>query len=173
MFKALLRDIVSPRHAMEKLADAIDWQSFEDGLEASFCVENGRPSCPVRLMVALHYLKYASGQSTMSRRRKRLAKSGAEKLLEESLKTGLCEGFIKKSELTRVNVDSTVQEKVVRYPTDARLYDRLRERLVKSAQKNGIELRQTYERIGKKFYAVTAVTRKQISSSEPEKRRNN
>ena len=86
----------------------------------------------------------------MSRWRKKLARSGAEKMLEESLKTGLREGFIKKSELTRVNVDSTVQEKAVRYPTDARLYDRLRERLVKSARKNGIELRQTYERIGKK-----------------------
>ena len=61
LFKPLLGDIVSPRHAMVQLADAIDWQSFEDGLGASFCVENGRPSCPVRLMVALHYLKYASG----------------------------------------------------------------------------------------------------------------
>lgn len=182
LFNPLSRDIVSPHHAMVKLADAIDWQSFEDGLSASFCADNGRPSCPVRLMVALHYLKYASGmsdeavldewlenpywqyftggiyfeheyptdQSTMSRWRKKLARSGAEKMLEESLKTGLREGFIKKSELTRVNVDSTVQEKAVRYPTDARLYDRLRERLVKSARKNGIELRQTYERIGKK-----------------------
>ena len=27
LFKPLLRDIVSPRHAMVKLADAIDWQS--------------------------------------------------------------------------------------------------------------------------------------------------
>ena len=63
LFKPLLRDIVSPHHAMVKLADAIDWQSFEDGLSASFCADNGRPSCPVRLMVALHYLKYASGMS--------------------------------------------------------------------------------------------------------------
>ena len=63
LFKPLLRDIVSPRHAMVKLADAIDWQSFEDGLSGSFCADNGRPSCPVRLMVALHYLKYASGMS--------------------------------------------------------------------------------------------------------------
>ena len=63
LFKPLLRDIVSPHHAMVKLADAIDWQSFEDGLSASFCANNGRPSCPVRLMVALHYLKYASGMS--------------------------------------------------------------------------------------------------------------
>lgn len=35
LFKPLLRDIVSPRHAMVKLADTIDWQSFEDGLSAS------------------------------------------------------------------------------------------------------------------------------------------
>lgn len=34
---------------------------------------------------------------------------------EESLKTGLREGFIKKTELNRVNVDSTVQEKAVHY----------------------------------------------------------
>ena len=133
LFKPLLRDIVSKRHAMVKLANAIDWQSFEDGLHDCFCADNGRPSCPVRLMVALHYLKYASGmsdeavldewlenpywqyfsggtyfehdyptdQSTMSRWRKRLAKSGAEKMLEESLKTGLREGFIKKAELNR------------------------------------------------------------------------
>lgn len=182
LFKSLLVDIVSRRHAMVKLADAIDWQSFEDGLQECFCADNGRPSCSVRLMVALHYLKYASGmsdeavldewlenpywqyftggtyfeheypadQSTMSRWRRKLAKSGAEKMLEESLKTGLRGGFIKKSELNRVNVDSTVQEKAVRYPTDARLYDRMRERLVKSARQNGIELRQTYERVGKK-----------------------
>ena len=63
LFKPLLRDIVFPRHAMVKLADAIDWQSFEDGLSGSFCADNGRPSCPVRLLVALHYLKYASGMS--------------------------------------------------------------------------------------------------------------
>ncbi|OQA86892.1 MAG: hypothetical protein BWY31_01109 [Lentisphaerae bacterium ADurb.Bin242] len=183
LFKPLLRDIVSPHHAMVKLADTIDWRSFEDGLEECFCADNGRPSCPVRLMVALHYLKYASGmsdeavldewlenpywqylsggiyfehdyptdQSSLSRWRKKLAKSGAEKMLEESLKTGLRSGFIKKTELKRVNVDSTVQEKAIRYPTDARFYDRMRERLVKSARNHGIELRQTYERVGKKI----------------------
>lgn len=182
LFKPLLRDIVSSNHAMVRLADAIDWKSFEDGLDECFCSDNGRPSCSVRLMVGLHYLKYASGmsdesvlaewlenpywqyftgeiyfeheyptdQSSMSRWRKKLAKSGAEKMLEESLKTGLREGFIKKTDLNRVNVDSTVQEKAVRYPTDARLYDRMRERLVKSARQNDVELRQTYDRISKK-----------------------
>jgi len=49
-----------------------------------------------------------------------------------------------------VNVDTTVQEKHVRYPTDARLFDRCRERLVEAAKERGIELRQTYSRKGKK-----------------------
>lgn len=54
---------------------------------------------------------YPTDLSTMSRWRRKLAKSEAEKMLEASLKTGLREGFIKKTELNRVNVDSTVQEK--------------------------------------------------------------
>ncbi len=106
----------------------------------------------------------------MSRWRKKLAKIDAEKMLEESLKTGLREGFIKKTELNRVNVDSTVQEKTVRYPTDARLYDRMRERLVKSARRNGVELRQTYERVGKKYCAVKADMREPINSNGQENR---
>ena len=79
------------------------------------------------------------------------------------------EGFIKKVELSRVNVDCTVQEKEVRYPTDARLYDRMRERFVQSARKNGIQLRQTYEQIGK-ICAVRAFLQKRISLSEQENR---
>ncbi len=35
--------------------------------------------------------------------------------------------------------------------TAARLYDRLRERLIKATRKNGIQLRQTHERIGETF----------------------
>lgn len=183
LFREALRDLVDPKHPLVLLADAIDWKSFEDGLQDYFCADNGRPSCPVRLMVGLHYLKFAFGysdeatiaewreniywqyftggeffehaaptdQSTMSRWRSLLAKSGAEAMLSESIKTGLREGLIKKKELTRVNVDSTVQEKNVRFPTDARLYDRMREWLVRSAAKHGITLRETYVRVGKKL----------------------
>jgi IS5 family transposase len=47
-------------------------------------------------------------------------------------------------------VDTTVQEKNVRFPTDARLLDRSRERLVKRARAEGIVLRQTFSRMGKR-----------------------
>ena len=43
-----------------------------------------------------------------------------------------------------------MQGKNIRFPTDARLYDRLRERLVKKAKRSGIDLRQSYERVAKK-----------------------
>ena len=86
--------------------------------------------------------------SSLTRWRKYIKKSGAEKMLQESIKAGLKEGLIKPSELKRVNVDTTVQEKNIRFPTDARLYDRMRETLVKAAKKQGVVLRQSYRRIG-------------------------
>ncbi len=70
--------------------------------------------------------------------------------LTESIKAGLKTKLLSQKALQSVIVDSTVQPKNIRFPTDARLYDRLRERLVAEAQKLEINLRQTYSRVGKK-----------------------
>ena len=59
--------------------------------------------------------------SSLSRWRTRLAKVGAEKLLEETIKAGLRMKLIQPRHLERINVDTTVQEKHVRFPTDSRL----------------------------------------------------
>jgi IS5 family transposase len=83
--------------------------------------------------------------SSMTVWRRYLKKAGLEKMLAETIKAGLRRRLIKKADLKRVNVDTTVQEKNVRFPTDSRLYDRSRERLVKLAKERGIVLRQTYE----------------------------
>ena len=87
--------------------------------------------------------------SLMTRWRKRIGESGAEELLSETLEAGLRMKAVKVCELKNVNVDTTVQEKAIRYPTDARLYDRAREHLVKAADDRGIELRQNYNRVNK------------------------
>lgn len=87
--------------------------------------------------------------SSMTRWRKRIGESGAEEMLKQTIEAGLKLKAIKKTQLKRVNVDTTVQEKDIRFPTDARLYDRARERLVKTAKKEGIELRQNYNRLSK------------------------
>lgn len=81
--------------------------------------------------------------------RKRMGEAGVEKLLTETIDTAKREGLLPKKLCSRVNVDTTVQEKAVCFPTDARLYDKLRRKLVKAAQKRQIELRQSYHRLGK------------------------
>ena len=55
-------------------------------------------------------------------------------------------GALKKSDLKRVTVDTTGQEKSVTYPTDAKLLNRVRERLVKKARVAGLKHRQSYMR---------------------------
>jgi IS5 family transposase len=60
----------------------------------------------------------------MSRWRKRVGEAGAEELLKESIRAGLRLSLIKPNQLARVNVDTSVMEKHVRHPTDARLLDR-------------------------------------------------
>ncbi|MCK4460299.1 MAG: IS5 family transposase, partial [candidate division Zixibacteria bacterium] len=53
-------------------------------------------------------------------------------------------------DIARVNVDTTVQEKAVAFPTDSGLYQKARLVLVRKARKRGIDLRQSYVRVGKK-----------------------
>ena len=67
-----------------------------------------------------------------------IGEEGIEGLLKEIISVAVSLGFIKVSEFKKVNVDTTVQEKNIRFPTDARLYDRLRERLVKEAKRSEI-----------------------------------
>jgi transposase, IS5 family len=100
--------------------------------------------------------------SSMSRWRSRVGEAGGEELLRQTIEAGLRMGVIKPSELRRVNVDTTVQEKHIRFPTDPRLYDRMRERrlydrmrerLVMAARRKGVALRQSYARVGKRLLA--------------------
>lgn len=106
------------------------------------------------------YWQYFSGEqffthdrpiepSSMTRWRRRIGESGAEELLKETIASGLRTKAVKPWQLKRVNVDTTVQEKDIRFPTDGRLYNRARECLVKAAKEGGIELRQNYNRVGK------------------------
>ena len=91
--------------------------------------------------------------SSMSRWRSRVGEAGAGELLKERIEAGLRLEIIKPSELRRVNVDTTVQEKHIHHPTDPRLYDRMRERLVIAARREGVTLRQSYVRVGKRLLA--------------------
>lgn len=55
---------------------------------------------------------------------------------------------VRRADLKRIVVDSTVQEKDVAYPTDSRLLEVDREKLVEVTAEEGIRLRQSYARVG-------------------------
>lgn len=92
--------------------------------------------------------------SSLVRWRKRIGKDGVEFLLQQTLCTAQATGQLTERHLAKVNVDTTVQEKAVRYPTDSRLYHRMLERLVNAAQGAGIALRQSYARVSKKAFVM-------------------
>jgi len=87
--------------------------------------------------------------SSMTRWRKRLGEAGAEAMLKVTIDTGIEMGAVRPAQVKHVNVDTTVQTKAIRYPTDARLYQRACERLVAHARKAGLTIKQSYERVGR------------------------
>lgn len=106
------------------------------------------------------YWQYLSGRqyfeykmpidpSSMTRWRKRVGVEGAELLLSQTIQTAMEQKYLKPMQCQRVSVDTTVQTKDIRFPTDARLYDRMREKIVNTAQDENVMLRQSYARVGK------------------------
>ena len=91
----------------------------------------------------------AFDRSSMTRWRQRMGEERLNALLEESLATAIRTDAAKPADFTKAIVDTTVQPKAVAHPTDARLMHRSRERLVRLAKTLGIELRQSYARLGK------------------------
>ncbi len=81
--------------------------------------------------------------SSMTRWRKPLGSAGAETTLKSTNEAGIAIKAITSAQSHHVNVDTTLQIKELRHPTDARLYARARERLVKAARKLGIKIKQS------------------------------
>lgn len=82
--------------------------------------------------------------------RQRVGVEGSEKLLKESLAAAQRTAVLTERELKRVNVDTTEQEKAIAFPTDARLYHKAQQALVRVAKSCNFKLRQSYLRLGKR-----------------------
>jgi transposase, IS5 family len=89
-------------------------------------------------------------RSSLSRWRQRLGEEQLAALLQESLAVAHRTGAIETKDLERVVVDTTVQEKAIAHPTDARLMHRAIEKLADLSKREGIELRQSYRRVAKR-----------------------
>ncbi|MEQ1956692.1 transposase, partial [Mesorhizobium yinganensis] len=106
------------------------------------------------------YFQYLTGEaffrhdlpferSSMTRWRQRMGEQRMTALLQESLAVAVRTGAMKPVDTRQVIIDTTVQPKNVMLPTDAKLLHRARERLVRLAGKVGLDLRQSYVRVGK------------------------
>ena len=89
-------------------------------------------------------------RSSLTRWRQRLGEEQIAALLQESLSVAHRSGAIETKDLERVVVDTTVQEKAIAHPTDARLIHRAIEKLVDLAKREGVKLRQSYLRLAKR-----------------------
>ena len=99
-------------------------------------------------MVFRHELPF--DRSSLTRWRQRLGEEQIAALLQESLSVAHRTGAIDTKDLERVAIDTTVQEKAIAHPTDARLTHRAIEKLVELAKREGVELRQSYLRLAKR-----------------------
>jgi IS5 family transposase len=89
-------------------------------------------------------------RSSLTRWRQRMGEERLVALVQESLSVATRTGAARPSDFSKLTVDTTVQPKNVMFPTDARLLHRARERLVRLAREQGVILRQSYARVGKR-----------------------
>src|SRR3954466_1053444 len=88
-------------------------------------------------------------RSSLTRWRQRMGEDKLIALIQESLAVATRVGAAKPADFRQVIIDTTVQEKEITFPPDAKLMHRARERLVRLAKRHGVRLRQSYVRVGK------------------------
>jgi transposase, IS5 family len=165
-----LMDQLDQKDPLLKLSREIPWEYFEKEFSSLYSA-NGRPAHSVRLMTGLLLLKQLEDlsdeavvvkwkqnpyfQAFCGERefrltapcdasdlvyfRRRIGKEGFEKIFSMSVRL-----HGSSAEEKIVNIDTTVQEKNITYPTDAKLAIKMINRCLKLAKDHQIKLRRTY-----------------------------
>ena len=180
LFKARLDQIINMKHELVSLADKIDWAWLDEQIAPYFSAHGrpGEPvRFIIGMFILKHtyalsdeqvwdrwvespYFQYFTGEeffqhdlpherSGLSHWRNRIGDT-LDILLQESLRIAHDTGALKKSDLARVTVDTTVQPKNITFPTDAKLLLVAIQQLSKLATEHGVELRQSYARVAKR-----------------------
>lgn len=85
--------------------------------------------------------------SQMTRWRQRIGEKGVEKLLQITIEAGKATKTITEQSFEKVIVDTTVQPKAIQHPTDARLYRKVHAAMLRIAEQEGLDLRQSYRKL--------------------------
>lgn len=85
----------------------------------------------------------------IGRFRTAIGEAGLADILARTVNTAVALKAITPKELETIIVDSTVQEKAIAHPTDSRLLEVARIKLVLCAKRAGIDLKQTFQKEGK------------------------
>ncbi len=120
---------LSNEELVERWAENVQWQYFS-GNE----YYEPRPPCDA---------------TQIGRFRTAIGEAGVEELLKATIDTAVATKAVRPNEFERVIVDSTVQEKAIAFPTDSRLLEIARHKVVTAAKFAGIALKQTFAREGK------------------------
>jgi transposase, IS5 family len=79
-----------------------------------------------------------------------MGEAEVKSLLSESPAVAIERKALSRQDVTEMVVDTSVMPKNVMFPTDGRLMNRAREKLVRLAKEHSLELRQVYMRLGKR-----------------------
>jgi IS5 family transposase len=85
--------------------------------------------------------------SSLTRWRQRLGAEKLERILSMTVSVAVEVGVVSKKELESVIADTTVMPKNIEFPTDTKLLEKARVKMVKLAEKHGVPLRQNYNLI--------------------------
>lgn len=95
--------------------------------------------------------------SSLTKWRNRFSEADLSNVLKASIESLEKGGLLTEKESEVVNVDTTVQEKNVEFPTDRKTLFRVLIELVRQSKLLGIVLRQSYVRVAKKALRMSAV----------------
>jgi len=173
-----LADTLDHRHPLFTLGEKVDWDALEAAFGKLYHPTQGRPCKPIRLMAGLLILKHLRNlsdesaveqwsenayyqhfcgnaqftpaapcdASELTRFRERIGGAGAELILKESIRVNG-----KDAGERHVSVDTTVQEKDVTFPTDAKLHRKVIAGCKEIAKAEGVTPRQSYTRTLKRI----------------------
>jgi IS5 family transposase len=177
LFRSRLTSMINLNHPLVVLSYQIDWSGIERDL-AHLYSDEGRPSIPIRSITSVLILKhmfnesdesvidrwienpywqYFSGEQYFQNEqpfdpsefvhfRKRIGENGLESILSYTVRL-----HRNAEKETEVQVDTTVQEKNITFPTDAKLARKIIQKCLSIAAVEGIELRQSYRRVVKQL----------------------